>query len=149
MRENLLSMDPGRFSTPGETEIKQFIGKLTQTNKANDPLKSKSKRGRKAGNRNRSWYMLLNELIDKNPSEKSETILCFLIVNLGDNLPDDLPKTTENVHDKKKLNRQLQDSKPKSSKFRLIEKVIFNFWQKDKNYNFGFLNSNYFHLSNS
>ena len=68
MRENLLNMYPGRFSIPGETEIKQFIGKLTQTNKAKDPLKEKSTRGRKAGNAKRSWYTSLNELIDKNPS---------------------------------------------------------------------------------
>ena len=104
MRENLLSMYPGRFSIPGETKIKQFIGKLTQTNKANDPLKSKSTQGRKAGNGKRSWYMLLDELIEKkNPSEKPEIIFRLLIENLGDNLPEDLPKTTENAPDKKKM----------------------------------------------
>ena len=37
-REKLLSMYPNRFSIPGETEIKQFIGKLTQTNKNYDLL---------------------------------------------------------------------------------------------------------------
>ena len=30
MRENLLDFYPDRFSIPGETEIKQFIGKLSQ-----------------------------------------------------------------------------------------------------------------------
>ena len=29
IRENLLSMHPGQFLTPGKTEIQQFIGKLT------------------------------------------------------------------------------------------------------------------------
>ena len=103
MRENLLSMYPDRFSIPGETEIKQFIGKLTQTNKKYDPLKQKSTRGRKAGNAKKSWYASLQDLIDKDPSEKPEFIYRLLIENFGDTLPDDLPMTEDNEPDKKKI----------------------------------------------
>ena len=99
MRENLLNMYPGRFSIPGETEIKQFIGKVTQTNKAKDPLKEKSTRGRKAGNAKRSCYTSLNELINENPSEKLENIYQLMIEKLGNNLPDDLPTTAEHEPD--------------------------------------------------
>ena len=116
MRENLLNMYPRRFSIPCETEIKQYIGKLTQTNKAKDLLKEKSTRGRKAGNAKRSWYSSLNELINKNPSEKPEIIFRLLIEKLGNNLPDDLPTTAENEPDKKKIKSTIAILKTKLKK---------------------------------
>ena len=101
MRENLFGMYPGTVSIHGESEIKQFIGTLTRTNKANDPLKVKSTRGRKADNAKRSWYISFNELMNKNPSESLEIIYRLLIEKLGDNLPDDLPTKIEIEPDKK------------------------------------------------
>ena len=52
MRDNLINLYPGRFSIPGETQMKQFIGKLSQHKKNKQKKKSltKSTRGMKAGN---------------------------------------------------------------------------------------------------
>ena len=116
MRENLLNMYAGKFSIPGETEIKQFIGKVTQANKAKDPLKEKSTRGRKAGNAKKSWYSSLDELIHENPSEKPENIFRLLIDKLGNNLPDDLPITADNEPDKKKIKSTIARFKTKLKK---------------------------------
>ena len=93
MRENLIALYPDRFSIPGETEIKQFIGKLSQTAKKNKSSSAKkSNRGRKSGVNKPSWYAPLEEIIDNNPTGKPEAIFNSLIESFKDDIPDDLPK---------------------------------------------------------
>ena len=52
MRENLMTTYLDRFSIPGETQIKQFINKISESQKqsAVNPGKPKSNRGRKPDN---------------------------------------------------------------------------------------------------
>ena len=106
MRENLLDMYPDRFSIPGETEIKQFIGKLSQQYKkkgGNDASSTaKSTRGRKAGNITVSWYGTLREIVNREPNEKPEEIFRILMATFDDNLPDDLPMDND-TPDKKNI----------------------------------------------
>ena len=83
MRENLLDIYPDRFSIPGETEIKQFIGKLSQQSKkkgGNDASSAvKSTRGRKAGNITASWHGTLREIVNREPNERPEEIFRILM----------------------------------------------------------------------
>ena len=94
MREVLLNTYPNRFSLPGETEIRQLIGKLSQKEKKDrlSTNKNKSTRGRKPGNtKNASWYVALRQMITADPNEKPEEIYKKLIDSFNDSLPDDLP----------------------------------------------------------
>ena len=94
MREVLLNTYPNRFSLPGETEIRQLIGKLSQKEKKDrlSTNKNKSTRGRKPGNtKNASWYVALRQMITADPNEKPEAIYKKLIDSFNDTLPDDLP----------------------------------------------------------
>ena len=106
MRDNLLKLYPGRFSIPGETQIKQYIGKLSQQQKSkanNKNSTKKSNRGREAGTAKKSWHSLLTEIIDVNPKEKPEVIYNCFIETFENNLPDDLPRTSDDKPDKIKI----------------------------------------------
>ena len=61
MREVLVSTYPNRSLLPGETEIRQLIGKLSQKQKKDrlSANKNKSTRGRKPRDKNASWYVVL------------------------------------------------------------------------------------------
>ena len=106
MRDNLINLYPGRFSIPGETQIKQFIGKLAQQEKDKDKQKNKKRsgRGRKAGGIKSSWHPILVQIVEDNPKEKPEVIYnSFINMFSNDNLPDDLPLTPEDEPDKEKI----------------------------------------------
>ena len=92
MRENLLSLYTGQYLIPCKTVITHFIGNLTQTNKKMIPLhKNLLEVERLVMQRDLGIY-LLNELIDKDPTEKQDRIYHSLIKNFGDTLTDDLLK---------------------------------------------------------
>ena len=61
---------------PGETQIKQFIGKLSQKEKSKQKKKipTKSTRGRKASNLKTLWHPHLSQIIQNDPKEKPEVI---------------------------------------------------------------------------
>ena len=88
IRDNLINLYPGRFSIPGETQIKQFIGKLSQKVKSKHKRKNptKSTRGRKAGNLKTSWHPHLSQIIQNDPKEKPEAIYHNFINTFGDKL---------------------------------------------------------------
>ena len=92
MRENLITLYPDRFSIPGETEIRQFIGKLSQISKKKQTSsEKKSNRGRKSDANKPSWYARLEQIIENNPTEKPQAIFNSLIQSFNNDLPDDLP----------------------------------------------------------
>jgi len=106
MRENLMNKYPGRFSIPGETDIKQFIGKLSQKGKKQIQSKTgnnKSAKGGKPGHIKQLWQIPLSELVKKNPTEKPEVIYDNFIKSFGDELPDDLPKDSNDKPDKQQI----------------------------------------------
>ncbi len=105
MRDNLITLYPGRFSIPGETQIRQFIGKLSQQQKDKNKQKNKkgSGRGRKAGGVKSSWHLCLTQIVQDNPKEKPEVIYNNFMKMFDDKLPDDLPLTSENEPDKEKI----------------------------------------------
>ena len=102
MREVLVNTYPNRFLLPGETEIRQLIGKLSQKEKK-DRLSTnkKIKRSKKTGKINASWCVILREMIAADLTEKAEIIYKNLINSFNDSLPDDLPMN-DNKTDKDK-----------------------------------------------
>ena len=114
MREILIEKYPCRFSLPGETEIKQFIGKLSQQDKKSKLPKDKpnSSRGRKSGKNEVSWYGVLKEIIELNPTEKPEVIYKNLIETFNDNLPNDFPMVNDEP-DKDKVKSTISRFKTK------------------------------------
>jgi len=114
MREVLIEKYPCRFSLPGETEIKQFIGKLSQQDKKSKLTKDKpnSNRGRKSGKNEVSWYGVLKEIIELNPTEKPEVIYKNLIETFNDNLPNDFPMVNDEP-DKDKVKSTISRFKTK------------------------------------
>ena len=105
IRENLPDIYLDRFPIPGEIDIKQFIGKLSQQHKKGNKNKSstiKSTRGRKAGNKTTSWYGTLREIINNNLNEKPEAIFKVLIETFDGDSQDDLPMD-DNELDKKRI----------------------------------------------
>ena len=105
MRDNLLNLYPGRFSIPGETQIKQYIGMLSQQDKtrAKNKKHTQSNRGRHSGNTKKLWHSLLTDIINTNPNEKPEVIYNCFIEKLDNNFPDNLPMTPTNKPDKTKI----------------------------------------------
>ena len=105
MRDNLLNLYPGRFSIPGETQIKQYIGKLSQQEKSRAKNKNRapSNRGRHSGNTKKLWHSLLTDIIHTNPKEKPEVVYNCFIEKFDNNFPDDLPMTPDNKPDKNKI----------------------------------------------
>ena len=64
MREHLQIKYPARFSIPGETEIKTFIGAQHQKSKYKKINFGGRTRGRSpAGAKNNSWEMMLQEIV--------------------------------------------------------------------------------------
>ena len=105
MRDNLINLYPGRFSIPGETQMKQFIGKLSQHKKNKQKKKSltKSTRGMKAGNLKPSQHPNLSQIIQNDPKEKPEAIYHIFINTFSDKLPHNLPLTSNKEPDKEKI----------------------------------------------
>lgn len=93
MRENLKKSHPECFSIPGETEIKQFINKMSEQQKriATNKDKVKSNRGRKPGSAKSTWHEKLKEILEKNLKEKPRTIYDEFIKSYNGNYPSDLP----------------------------------------------------------
>lgn len=114
MRESLLKTYPNRFSLPGETEIRQLIGKLSQKEKKErlSTNKKKSNRGRKPGKNNMSWYVVLREMIITDPNEKPEIIFKKLIDSFNDQFPEDLP-ILDDKPDKDKIKQTIARFKTK------------------------------------
>ena len=109
MRDNLINLYPGRFSIPGETQMKQFIGKLSQHKKNKQKKKSltKSTRGMKAGNLKPSQHPNLSQIIQNDPKEKPEAIYHTSINTFGDKLPYDLPSMSNKGPDKEKIKQAI------------------------------------------
>ena len=57
-------------------------------------------------------YVPLSELVEKNPTEKMQVIYDNFIKSFGDNLPDDLPKDSNDKPDKQKIKSIIARSKP-------------------------------------
>ena len=91
MCERLQLLYPGRFSIPGETEIKQYIGTLSQQGKKKTDNPNKSNRGRKAGNTTVSWHPTLKEILDTNPTAKPKQIIEEFLKAFQTEAPNDLP----------------------------------------------------------
>ena len=73
MREHLQASHPNCFSIPGETEIKQFINKMSeslQQTQSVDPNKLNSNRGRKVINTKVTWCAKLKEILERNLKDK-------------------------------------------------------------------------------
>ena len=111
MRENLRSTYPDRFSIPGETQIKQFINKMSESQKrsAANPGKLKSNRGRKPGNVKTTWHVRLRDILERNLKEKPRNIYEEFITSYGGRYPKDLPmKDKTNEPDDTKIKQALQ-----------------------------------------
>jgi len=93
MRENLIATYPDRFSIPGETQIKQFINKLSESQKriVATPGKPKSNRGRKPGNVKTTWHVKLREILERNLKERPRNIYEEFINSYNGKYPKDLP----------------------------------------------------------
>ena len=111
MRENLRSTYLDRFSIPGETQIKQFINKMSESQKrsAANPGKPKSNRGRKPGNVKTTWHVRLRDILERNLKEKPRNIYEEFITSYGGRYPKDLPmKDKTNEPDDTKIKQALQ-----------------------------------------
>ena len=74
MREIFLYIYSDKFSIPGETETKQFIGKPSQKDERDkSKLTTASNNGRKT-EKTPLWYVILKK-INKDPKEKIDKIL--------------------------------------------------------------------------
>ena len=91
MRENLMATYPDQFSIPGETQIKQFINKMSESQKrsAANPGKPKSNRGRKPGNVRTTWHVRLKAILERNLKEKPRNIYEEFIMSYGGLYPKD------------------------------------------------------------
>ena len=100
-----MNLYPGSFSVPGKTQIKQYIGKLSQQEKSKlkNKNRKKSYRGRNLVTVKKSWHILLTEIIDTNPKEKPEIIYNYCIDKFNNDVPDDLPITSDDKPDKIKV----------------------------------------------
>ena len=67
MREHLQARHPDAFSIPGETDIKQFINKMSEKQKRSQSVESGKKptRGRKPGNIKVTWHANLKQILQK------------------------------------------------------------------------------------
>ena len=102
MREHLQVTHPESFSIPGETEIKQFINKMSEKLKRTQSalLGNKSTRGRKLGNTKVTWHTKLKQKLEQNSKEKPRIIYDEFIQNYNGKFPSDLPmKSDGNPHD--------------------------------------------------
>ena len=111
MREHLQTSHPESFSIPGETEIKQFINKLSEQMKRNqsvDPRKPKSTRGRKPGNTKVTWHAKLKNILEQNYKEKPRVIYNIFINSYDGKFPHDLPTKENGDPDDTKIKQALQ-----------------------------------------
>ena len=83
MREQLQQMYPFRFSIPGETEIKKFIGLEFQNEKSGN-RNEHSTRARNSGSQNTVWFSMLTPLVKSKLQERPAKIFDYFIESLGD-----------------------------------------------------------------
>ena len=120
MREMLMRDYPSRFSIPGETEIKSWIG-AQQTKK-----KYKKKGTRDGGGRGRpssdyqksDWEKVIETVVELEPSAKPEDLYkSFLAMHNDENMfPTDVPRDDTNNIDKKKIKQKINQYKSKLKK---------------------------------
>ena len=120
MREMLMRDYPSRFSIPGETEIKSWIG-AQQTKK-----KYKKKGTRDGGGRGRpssdyqksDWEKVIETVVESEPSAKPEDLYkSFLNMHNDETtLPTDVPRDDTNNIDKKKIKQKINQHKSKLKK---------------------------------
>ena len=117
MREQLQQMYPFRFSIPGETEIKKFIGSEFQKEK-NANRNENSTRTRNSGPQNTVWFSMLTPLVKSKIEERPAKLFDYFIDSLGDitTWPEDLPRTEEGTVDKKKITQAVSYIKTKTKK---------------------------------
>ncbi len=105
MREHLQATHPECFSVPGETEIKEFINKMSETLKRTQSAeqgKLKSTRGRKPGNTKVTWHTKLKQILERKIKENPRNIYDELIQSYDGKFPSDLPmKKNGDPHDTK------------------------------------------------
>ena len=77
MSEHLQAKHPDSFSIPWETEIKQFISKMSEELKRTQSAESgkqKFTRGRKTSNTKITWHTKLKQILEQNFKEKPRII---------------------------------------------------------------------------
>ena len=111
MREHLQQLHPDCFSIPGETEIKQFINKMSEAQKriqTVDPGKPKSSRGRKPGNTKFTWHKKLRDILEQDLKDKPRHIYEKFINSYDGKYPSDLPLNKDGDPDDTKIKQALQ-----------------------------------------
>ena len=120
MREMLMRDYPSRFSIPGETEIKSWIG-AQQTKK-----KYQKKGTRDGGGRGRpskdykksDWEKVIENVVELEPSGKPEDLYKSFLTMHNDEttLPTDVPRDDTGNIDKKKIKQKINQHKSKLKK---------------------------------
>ena len=114
MHENLMATYPDQFSIPVETRIKQFINKMSKSQKqsAANPGKPKSNTGRKPGDVRTTQHVRLKGILERNLKVKPRNIYEEFIMSYGGLYPKDQPiKQNINEPDDTKIKQALQRSK--------------------------------------
>ena len=111
MREHLQASHPKCFSIPGESEIKRFINKMSESmkrEKMEGVSKQKSKRGTKAGSVKVTWHAKLKDILEQNLKEKTRVIYNEFINSYNGKFPHDLPTKENGDPDDTKIKQALQ-----------------------------------------
>ena len=119
MREMLMRDYPSRFSIPGETEIKSWIGAQQTKKKYKKKGTGGCGRGRPSSEYSKSeWEKVVETVVEVEPSAKPEDLYkSFLAMHNDESLfPTDVPRDDSNNIDKKKIKQKINQYKSKLKK---------------------------------
>ena len=119
MREMLMRDYPSRFSIPGETEIKSWIGAQQTKKKYKKKGTGVTGRGRPSSDYIKGdWEKIVESVVDMEPSAKPEDLYkSFLTLHKDDSMfPKDVPRDDSNNIDKKKIKQKINQYKSKLKK---------------------------------
>ena len=119
MREMLMRDYPSRFSIPGETEIKSWIGAQQTKKRYNRKRTGSSGRGRPSSDHSKGdWETVVETVVEFDPSGKPEDLFkTFMAIHKDESmLPADVPRDDSNNIDKKKIKQKINQYKTKFKK---------------------------------
>ena len=125
MREALAIKYPIKFSIPGETEIKTYIGAEFQKSKYTRKNQSGDGRGRKPNNRSKPrWHVLIEKCVEYNGTGKPEEIYNqFLQGMTQEPEVNDVP-TKDGKIDKEVIKRKISQHKQKIRKHAMMQTLF-------------------------